>query len=488
MSRAFFALIFAVSAVIVSSPEARAAGTESFSVRAPADPLILRLSSPAIPTWGRTPRLRLVYYVTDGRSFNDVDRRAILRELRLISDFYGYFGLKVSYDDRVYEVKGLDAERHDYHYIKKQLEERGLLLPWRTIVFATFDVGRGGEMALTGLNDSTVRSLECPRPGKGYAWWCDRPESAHWGGSVQTVGLLLGLSHPSDYTRGHPYVFADGRTYFFDDRDGKRSVMEHHDLFFRNPDNALLPHEVDLLYRKFHDSGAAPPLILPSSHLSPLTVDPQPQSFPLAKNGEARESLTFSSVPIPRFGRTPPLRLIYYILPDDAFVNEDRDAIRRQVRRIQDFYDHFGLEVAVEDRVYEVRASTDAPLSRSFYGVMDLLMERGVYAAGRTVVFTDFDVGRGGKDQMALTSVNSLKVDHRVCPGGKGLAWWCGRPLSDHRGGCVHEVGHLFGLEHPSSAQNPFTVMGDHWKFGNDPRTGLLPSEIDILKRRFVPN
>lgn len=226
-----------------------------------------------------------------------------------------------------------------------------------------------------------------------------------------------------------------------------------------------------------------------SSASSPAAV-PQSRSFPLAKKGEMYESLTFSSTPVPRFGRTPPLRLIYYILPDDAFSDENRGAIRRQVRRIQDFYAHFGLEVPVEDRVYEVRASTDDPLTRSFYGIMDILVERGLYEAGRTVVLTDFDIGRGGKDQMALTSINSLKVDHRVCPGGKGRAWWCGRPLSAHRGACVHEVGHLLGLDHPSELQgvgNAWTVMGDHWRFGDDPRTGLLPGEIDILRRRFGP-
>ena len=202
--------------------------------------------------------------LTKDSSPNDLDRRTILRKLKLIRDFYAHYGLVIEYEDRVYEVRGeapadLPVEQYDYRFIKKALERRHLLLPRRTIVFATFDVGLGAEMALTGLNDANTARVECPRKDKGYAWWCGRPEAAHWGGSVHEVGHMLGLAHPREFTAQAPYRFSDGRgSYVFSKEDEVKSVMTRHDLFFRHPDNGLLPHEIDALYRLYRDPGAAP--------------------------------------------------------------------------------------------------------------------------------------------------------------------------------------------------------------------------------------
>lgn len=201
-------------------------------------------------------------------------------------------------------------------------------------------------------------------------------------------------------------------------------------------------------------------------------------------------SLLFSSAATPRFGRLPPLRLIYYVLRDDAFNDEDRDAIKRQVLSIQEFYGHHGLEIPTEGHVYEVRARADGPQAgdyRDFFEIQEVLESKGLYAPGRTVVFAAFDTGFGSSDGMALTVINSQRVSLRECPAGQGKAWWCGRPLAAHRGGSVHEVGHLLGLAHPEFRyQKILTVMGDHWRLGNDPRTGLLPTEIEHLRRRYT--
>ncbi len=248
------------SFVLAQTPEP-AAGP-AFDISAPAEPLKLTLSSPPLSNWGRVPRIRVVYYVTKDQTPDDLDRRTILRELKLIQDFYAHYGLAIEYEDKVYEVLGeapkdLPVEQYDYYFIKKALERRHLLLPHRTIVFTTFDVGLGGDMALTGLNDANTAKVECPRKEKGSAWWCGRPEAAHWGGSVHEVGHMLGLAHPKDYTAQSPYRYADGRTYVYSDADAVKAVMERHDLFFRHPDNGLLPHEVDALFVKYRDPGAA---------------------------------------------------------------------------------------------------------------------------------------------------------------------------------------------------------------------------------------
>lgn len=252
-------------AAATSSSGTSGAAAPGFPIRPPADPLALKLSSPSLPTWGRTPPLRVIYYVTQDQSPNELDRRTVLRELKLIRDFYAHYGLVIEYEDRVTEVRGgkpadLPIEQYDYYYIKKTLERRGLLLPRRTIVFTTFDVGLGADMALTGLNNANTARVECPRKGKGYAWWCGRPESAHWGGSVHEVGHMLGLSHPNDFTEQTPYRLNNGRgTYVFTDADAVKSVMKRHDRFFRHSDNGLLPHEIDALYGRYHDPGAPPP-------------------------------------------------------------------------------------------------------------------------------------------------------------------------------------------------------------------------------------
>lgn len=264
-------MVFGAAGVLLSilsaaplAAEPAPAKTPSFAVREPAEPIPLKLSSPRLAAWGRAPKLRLIYYLTDGQTPNDLDRQTILRELRLIKDFYAHYGLILTNEDSVYEVQGhaqkdIPSER-DYHDIAHALARRNLLLPYRTIVFATFDVGLGREMALTGLNDANVAKLECPRAGKGSAWWCGRPEAAHWGGSVHEVGHMLGLAHPDEYTASSPYAFAGGtRTYVYDKADAESSVMTRHDLFFRHPDNGLLPHEIDLLYRRYHDAGAPDP-------------------------------------------------------------------------------------------------------------------------------------------------------------------------------------------------------------------------------------
>lgn len=237
----------------------------SFPASAPEDPLELKLAAPKTAVWGRTPPLRLIYYAAGNASLNELDRRTILRELKLIRDFYAHYGLAIQYEDRVYEVQGttpkdLPAEQYDYYYIKKELSRRKLLVPRRTIVFTTFDVGLGADMALTGLNNRNTAKLECPRPDRGDAWWCGRPEAAHWGGSVHEVGHMLGLAHPYEYTADAPYSFSTGGSFVFEKRDARRSVMMRHDLFFINPDNGLLPHDVDLLYGKYRDAGARPPV------------------------------------------------------------------------------------------------------------------------------------------------------------------------------------------------------------------------------------
>ena len=247
---------------------ALAAAGGSFPVRPPEEPLALSLSAPPLNNWGQTPVLRLIYYILPGQAFNDLDRRTILRELKLIQDFYAHYGLKVRLEDKVHEVQGsapkdLPLEQYDYRYIKKNLERAKLLVPRRTIVFTVFDVGLGAEMALTGLNDHNTRRHECPRPRLGkeeVPWWCGRPEAAHWGGSVHEVGHMLGLAHPKDYTEQAPYLFADGSgSYVFTPEEAPFSVMVRHDRFFRHPDNGLRPHDVDLLYRAFHAPGAPSP-------------------------------------------------------------------------------------------------------------------------------------------------------------------------------------------------------------------------------------
>lgn len=255
-----------LAALLLSWPLGAAALEQaSFPVSAPQDPLELALASPRLPDWGRTPPLRLIYYAAGNARLNDLDRRTILRELKLIKDFYAHYGLTIQYEDRVHEVQGttpkdLPAEQYDYRFIKKELSRRKLLIPRRTIVFTTFDVGLGADMALTGLNNRNTAKLECPRPDRGDAWWCGRPEDAHWGGSVHEVGHMLGLAHPYDYTPAAPYSFSTGGSFVFDERDARRTVMMRHDLFFRNPDNGLLPHDVDLLYAKYRDAGARPPV------------------------------------------------------------------------------------------------------------------------------------------------------------------------------------------------------------------------------------
>lgn len=253
--------IAAVLCLAAASSPASPNETASFPIVPPAAPLVLELSSAPIPEWGRTPRLRAIYYVTKDQTPNDLDRATIMRELKLIRDFYAHYGLAVEYEDRVYEVRGeaaadLPAEQYDYSFIKKALERRGLLLNRRTIVFTTFDVGLGAHMALTGLNNANTARVECPRAGKGSAWWCGRPESAHWGGSVHEVGHMFGLVHPSDFTREAPYRFADGRAYVYSDGDAVKTVMKRHDRFFRHPDNGLLPHEIDALSARY---GAGAP-------------------------------------------------------------------------------------------------------------------------------------------------------------------------------------------------------------------------------------
>lgn len=260
-----------VALALFSAPRAAAEAsisqTPSFPVAEPQARIPLKLGSPRLAAWGHTPTLRLIYYVADGQTPNDLDRRTILRELRLIEDFYAHYGLIVRHENVVYEVQGrakkdLPVEQFGYYYIMKALQRRKLLLPRRTIVFTTFDVGLGAEMALTGLNDSNTAKVDCPRAEKGYAWWCGRPESAHWGGSVHEVGHMLGLAHPDEYTVEAPYVFSDGtRTYVWDEADAERSVMIRHDRFFRHPDNGLLPHEIDLLFRCYHDKGAREPAL-----------------------------------------------------------------------------------------------------------------------------------------------------------------------------------------------------------------------------------
>lgn len=232
------------------------ASAATFPITAPAEPLELKLSVPALPEWGRTPPLRVIYYVTKDQTPNDLDRATIMRSLELIRAFYAHYGLAIEYEDVVHEVLGkapldLPVEQFDYSYIKKALTTLGLLVPRRTIVFTTFDVGLGAEMALTGLSNANTAKADCPREGKGSAWWCERPEKDHWGGCVHEVGHMFGLAHPSDFTEKAPYRFIDGRAYVFSRDDGVKSVMKRHDRFFRHPDNGLLPHEVDVLKRRF---------------------------------------------------------------------------------------------------------------------------------------------------------------------------------------------------------------------------------------------
>jgi len=259
-------LLLAVVALLLSRALGAApAESARFLVGVPDDPLELVLAAPKLAVWGRTPPLRLIYYAHGNATLNDLDRKTIQRELKLIRDFYAHYGLVIQYEDRVHEVQGntpkdLPVEQYDYYFIKKELERRKLLVPRRTIVFTTFDVGLGADMALTGLNNSNTAKFECPRPERGNAWWCGRPEAAHWGGSVHEVGHMLGLTHPYDYTAAAPYSFSTGGLFVFDKRDAARSVMMRHDLFFRDPDNGLLPHDVDLLYGKYRDAGARPPV------------------------------------------------------------------------------------------------------------------------------------------------------------------------------------------------------------------------------------
>ena len=197
-----------------------------------------------------------------------------------------------------------------------------------------------------------------------------------------------------------------------------------------------------------------------------------------------------SSAPVPArmpgFGRVPPLRLVYYVTADERFEEEDRISIIRQFRIIRDFYLRFGLEIPAEERVYEVRAGGMANQrdARSFNYVKQLLKLEGIYARGRTLVFTSFDAGLGASGDMAMTLINDRRTLERECPAGRRLAWWCGLPESQHQGGGVHEVGHLLGLKHPKHDAG-LTIMGEHWRLGSDSRTGLLPEEIDFLRGRY---
>ena len=56
---------FAAGAVFLAAAWASAGTLEAptFPIRPPAEPLVLTLSSPPVAAWGRTPRMRVIYYV-----------------------------------------------------------------------------------------------------------------------------------------------------------------------------------------------------------------------------------------------------------------------------------------------------------------------------------------------------------------------------------------------------------------------------------------
>lgn len=122
-----------------------------------------------------------------------------------------------------------EARRYG-QYVQALLQRERLYREDATVVFADFDAGLGGGMALTTINDENTARRECPRSHGGKSpWWCGKSEDAHWGGILHEVGHMLGLRHP----------------------ESSRSIMGAHWRFLRDPAVGLLPGEAESLSRRF---------------------------------------------------------------------------------------------------------------------------------------------------------------------------------------------------------------------------------------------
>ena len=177
-----------------------------FNVAEPDMPVEFNLEAPARERFGRTPKMRLIYYVPPGREADDEDRRTILKQIKLIRDFYRYFGLDVPMEKTVVELHGERTVHpkyrrgaYDYDYVVDLLQRRRLFVPNATIVFSNSDQGLGGAIAFTIVNDSHLVALDCPVNHSGdKPWWCARGAPARWGGILHEVGHMLGLPHPPE--------------------------------------------------------------------------------------------------------------------------------------------------------------------------------------------------------------------------------------------------------------------------------------------------
>lgn len=198
-------------------------------------------SSAKTASFGSTLPLRVIHYVEPGAPYDAADRRAILDGENVLARFYEGYGLHVVFEPDVREFRGSrrafgpGGPEKAYWTVHDELKAAGLLLRGRTIVFAPFDVGLTGDMALVRINSAGVAARECPRRYDGErTWWCGRPPGALWGGLLHETGHLFGLKH-----------FSKG------DREARFSVMGDFKAYPADPEVGLTRSEISILKRRF---------------------------------------------------------------------------------------------------------------------------------------------------------------------------------------------------------------------------------------------